>query len=193
MSLVTDIPRCAWVTDDPLYIEYHDREWGVPLHDDTRLFELLNLEGAQTGLSWITILRKRATYREAFNGFDAKKIAQYDDRAVQRLLTNPGIVRNRLKILATIQNARSFLAVQQEFGSFDAYIWSFVGNQPIINAWTTLSEVPTQTEVSCTMSRDLQRRQFKFVGPTICYAFMQACGMVNDHTTNCHRYIPVQG
>jgi DNA-3-methyladenine glycosylase I len=185
---VVDVRRCAWVKDDPLYIEYHDREWGVPAHDDTRLFEMLILEGAQAGLSWITILRKRENYRVAFDGFDAEKIAQYDDAKIAELLANSGIVRNRLKIRATIQNAQSFLEVQREFGSFDTYIWGFVGGKPIVNSWQTLAEIPAETTESRTMSRDLVQRNFKFVGSTICYAFMQACGLVQDHTVDCFRY-----
>jgi DNA-3-methyladenine glycosylase I len=184
--------RCAWVTDDPLYIDYHDREWGVPQHDDRALFEMLILEGAQAGLSWITILRKRDNYRAAFDGFDAATIAGYGERKTAELLANPGIVRNRLKIAAAIQNARAFLAIQQAFGSFDAYIWRFVGGLPIVNAWPTLSQVPARTAESDTISKDLARRGFKFVGSTICYAFMQAVGMVNDHTVDCFRYPAVQ-
>jgi DNA-3-methyladenine glycosylase I len=180
--------RCSWATSDPLYIEYHDREWGVPQHDDTRLFELLILEGAQAGLSWITILRKRDHYRKAFNGFDVKRIAKYDQRKVTALLSNPGIVRNRLKVAASIQNARSFLEVQEEFGSFDRYIWKFVNGKPKKNSWKKLEEVPAKTTESDAMSKDLKRRGFKFVGSTICYAFMQATGMVNDHLTTCFKY-----
>ncbi|UBF24102.1 DNA-3-methyladenine glycosylase I [Kovacikia minuta CCNUW1] len=183
-----NIRRCAWVKDDPLYIEYHDREWGIPVHDDTRLFEMLILEGAQAGLSWLTILRKRENYRVAFDGFDGAKIAQYDDTKIAALLANPGIVRNRLKIQATVQNAQAFLEVQREFGSFDAYIWDFVGGKPIVNAWQTVAEVPVETPESHAMSRDLLQRNFKFVGSTICYAFMQACGLVHDHTTDCFCY-----
>lgn len=180
--------RCAWGTKDPLYIEYHDNEWGVPEHDDRKLFEFLVLEGMQAGLSWLTILRKRDNYRTAFDNFDARKMAQYDERKVAELLSDRGIVRNRLKIKAAIQNAKAFLAVQREFGSFDAYIWRFVGGKPRKNAWKTVKEIPSKTAQSDAMSKDLIKRGFKFVGSTICYAFMQAVGMVNDHTTDCFRY-----
>lgn len=180
--------RCAWAGSDPLYVRYHDEEWGVPLHRDQRLYEFLVLEGAQAGLSWSTILNKRENYRAAFDQFDPVLVARYDENKIAQLLTNPGIVRNRLKVQAAVQNARSFLAIQQEFGSFDTYIWGFVGGKPIINSWKTLSEVPAQTEESTIMSKDLLKRGFKFVGPTICYAFMQACGLVNDHTVDCFRH-----
>lgn len=180
--------RCEWATTDPLSIRHHDKEWGVPEHDDRKLFELLVLEGAQAGLSWLTILRKRDNYRKAFDDFDAKMIAEYDERKVAELLLNTGIVRNRLKILATIQNAKAFLTIQQEFGSFDSYIWQFVGGTPKKNAWKTLEEIPSKTLESDAMSRDLINRGFKFVGSTICYAFMQATGMVNDHIVDCFRY-----
>jgi DNA-3-methyladenine glycosylase I len=180
--------RCAWAGDDPLVIAYHDQEWGVPLHDDQRLFELLILEGAQAGLSWITILRKRENYRQAFADFDPIKVAQFDQAQKQQLLRDPGIIRNKLKIEAAVTNAQAFLKVQEEFGSFDAYIWQFVNGNPIQNRWSTLSELPAQTSESEAMSKDLKKRGFKFVGPTICYAFMQAIGMVNDHTTDCFRY-----
>ena len=180
--------RCAWAGSDPLYIAYHDEEWGIPVHDDQKLFEMLILEGAQAGLSWITILRKRENYRQAFDHFEARQIAAYDAPKIEELLANPGIVRNRRKIEATIQNARAFLAVQQEFGSFDAYIWQFVGGQPRQNNWGALAEVPAQTPASEQMSKDLRKRGFNFVGPTICYAFMQAVGLVNDHTVDCFRY-----
>ena len=180
--------RCEWARGDPLSIDYHDNEWGVPEHDDRKLFEFLILEGVQAGLSWLTILRKRENYREAFDNFDASKIAEYDRRKLQELLSNKGIVRNRLKIEATIQNAKAFLALQREFGSFDAYIWQFVGGKPKKNAWKTGGEIPSRTAESNAMSRDLTKRGFKFVGPTICYAFMQAIGMVNDHTVDCFRY-----
>lgn len=188
MSIPAEKCRCAWVGRDPLEIDYHDREWGVPVHDDTRLFEFLVLEGAQAGLSWKTILRKRENYRVALDGFDAQKIAQYDAQKLSELLANPGIVRNRLKIQATVQNARAFLAVQAEFGSFDRYIWSFVDGKPIINAWEALAQIPAETPESRAMSKDLLKRGFKFVGATICYAFMQACGLVHDHTIDCFRY-----
>ena len=180
--------RCGWAGTDPLYIAYHDEEWGVPQHGDGELFELLVLEGAQAGLSWLTILRKRAGYREAFDQFDAAANAKYDDARVARLLSNQGIVRNRLKIAATIQNAKSFLAVQKEFGNFDSYIWSFVGGAPRENAWETLGQVPSRSPESEAMSRYLIKRGFRFVGPTICYAFMQAAGLVNDHLVDCFRY-----
>ncbi len=180
--------RCHWVTTDPLYIAYHDHEWGVPLHDDRRLFEFLILEGAQAGLSWLTILKKRDNYRAAFDNFDPRKVARYDDTKIQELLLNAGIVRNRLKIAAAIQNAQMFLAVQKEFGSFDSYIWQFVGGQPKKNIWETFPEVPSRTTESDLMSKDLKRRNFTFVGSTICYAFMQATGMVNDHVVDCFRY-----
>jgi DNA-3-methyladenine glycosylase I len=183
--------RCSWVTADPLYIAYHDNEWGVPEYDDRKLFELLILEGAQAGLSWLTILRKRGNYRKAFINFDAHKIVAFDGKDVARLLTNEGIVRNRLKIAATIQNARAFLTVQKEFGSFAKYLWQFVGGRPKINAWKTLKAVPARTAESDAMSKDLEKRGFKFVGSTICYALMQATGMVNDHTVDCFRYTKI--
>jgi DNA-3-methyladenine glycosylase I len=182
------LSRCPWCGDDPLYVAYHDREWGVPLHDDRGLFELLILEGAQAGLSWITVLRKRENYRRAFDGFDIDKIAGYGDADIERLMGDPGIVRNRLKIAATIANARACQQVEAEFGSLDAYLWSFVEGQPIRNAWRKLIEVPAKTPLAEAMSKDLSRRGFKFVGPTICYAFMQAAGIVNDHLVDCHRY-----
>src|SRR3990172_1302359 len=177
--------RCAWVTSDPLYIEYHDKEWGKPVHDDRLLLEFLILEGAQAGLSWLTILKKREHYRCVFDNFNAEKIARYNAKKVQALLADPGIVRNRLKIAAAIQNAQAFLAVQQEFDSFDHYIWQFVGAKPRENRWKTLKDIPASTAESVLMSKDLVQRGFKFVGPTICYAFMQATGMVNDHTVDC--------
>jgi DNA-3-methyladenine glycosylase I len=180
--------RCGWSLSDPLYIRYHDEEWGIPVHDDQHLFEMLILEGAQAGLSWITILKKRENYRKAFDRFNAKKIAGYDARKKRELLSNAGIVRNRLKIDATISNARAFLAVQKEFGSFDAYIWQFVGGKPKINRWRSLKEIPPMTPESDAMSKDLKIRGFRFVGSTICYAFMQAVGMVNDHITPCYRH-----
>lgn len=180
--------RCAWVSDDQLYRDYHDHEWGVAVHDDRLLFEFLILEGAQAGLSWITVLRKRESYRAAFAGFDPVLVAGFDEQQQASLLLNPGIIRNRLKIASTIDNARAFLKVQEEFGSFDAYIWRFVGGTPIRNAWRTITEVPASTPVSEAMSRDLKKRGFRFVGSTICYAFMQAVGMVNDHTVDCFRW-----
>ena len=179
--------RCGWARDE-LSIAYHDAEWGVPLHDDQKLFELLILEGAQAGLSWITILKKREAYRAAYDAFDPAKVARYSDAKIAKLLANDGIVRNRLKIAAAVANARAFLAVQKEFGSFDAYVWRFVGGKPIKNHWKALDELPARTEQSDAMSKDLARRGFKFVGSTICYAFMQATGMVNDHQTSCYRY-----
>lgn len=186
------MPRCSWATTEPA-ITYHDKEWGVPVHDDRVLFEFLILEGAQAGLSWNTILNKRANYRKALDGFRAEKIARYNKRDVQRLLGNDGIVRNRLKIAATIENAKRFLDVKKEFGSFDAYLWSFVGGKPIQNRWRTMAHVPAKTAESDAMSRDLLRRGFKFVGSTICYAFMQATGMVNDHLVTCVRHADLSG
>lgn len=183
----TRLKRCAWAQGE-LYIAYHDNEWGIPLHDDRRLFEFLLLEGAQAGLSWITILKKRESYRSNFDGFDAGKIARYDRHKIQKLLAEPGIVRNRLKIESAVQNAKAFLGVQAEYGSFDRYIWRFVGGQPRRNHWASLKEVPGRTAESDAMSHDLRQRGFKFVGSTICYAFMQAVGMVNDHTTDCFRF-----
>lgn len=183
--------RCGWVTNDPLYLAYHDVEWGVPEYDDRKLFELLILEGAQAGLSWLTILRKRDNYRKAFASFNAKKIATFTDADRARLLANAGIVRNRLKIAATIQNANAFLAVQKECGSFADYLWQFVSGQQKINAWSVLKTVPARTAESDAMSKDLSKRGFKFVGSTICYAFMQAAGMVNDHLVECFRYAEV--
>ena len=179
--------RCAWARDD-LARRYHDEEWGVPLHDDHRLFEFIVLEGAQAGLSWDTILRKRDNYREAFDNFDPALIARYDKRRVERLLKNQGIVRNRLKIASAIQNAQAFLAVKEEFGAFDKYIWRFIGGAPKRNSWKTTKEVPAETAEATAMSKDLRKRGFNFVGPTICYAFMQAVGMVNDHWIDCFRY-----
>lgn len=179
--------RCEWAKND-LAIEYHDKEWGVPLHDDRRLFEFLILEGAQAGLSWDTILKKRENYRKAFDNFDAKRIAKYDDKKFDELINNAGIVRNRLKIKSAIQNANAFLEIQKEFNSFDKYIWSFTGGKPVINMWETLSEISAKTETSDRMSKDLKKRGFNFVGSTICYAFMQATGMVNDHIVSCFRH-----
>jgi len=187
------LTRCAWAGSDPLYLEYHDREWGVPVHDDRLLFEFLTLEGAQAGLSWITILRKRAAYRDAFAGFDPETVAAFDDTKVAELLQNPGIVRNRLKVASAISNARAYLRVQEEFGSFDAYLWRFVDNRPILNAWNTIREIPASTPLSDTLSRDLKQRGFRFVGSTICYAHMQAIGMVNDHTVDCFRWRELVG
>jgi DNA-3-methyladenine glycosylase I len=180
--------RCPWAGTEPLYLRYHDEEWGVPRYDDNQLFELLILEGMQAGLSWITILKKRESYRLAFDHFHAWKIAAYDNKKAAELLNNPGIIRNRLKIAAAIGNAQAFLNVQTEFGSFSKYIWQFVGNSPKINSWKGISEIPTRTDESDQMSKDLYKRGFKFVGSTICYAFMQAVGMVNDHLMDCFRY-----
>jgi len=180
--------RCAWAGSDALYQQYHDTEWGVPVHDDQRLFEFLILEGAQAGLSWITILRKRENYRAAFDDFDATRIARYDANKIESLLQNTGIVRNRLKVQAAIINAQKFLEIQESHGSFDAFVWQFVGGKPRNNHWRGLAEVPASTVESDAMSKMLKQRGFKFVGSTICYAFMQATGMVNDHTVNCFRY-----
>lgn len=181
--------RCAWAAaSNPLYLAYHDEEWGVPVHNDRHLFEMLILEGMQAGLSWSTILNKRAHFRRAFADFEAAQVAAFGAAEVAALLADPGIVRNRLKIAAAIQNAQAFLAVQQEFGGFDPYIWRFVGGQSLRNAWQSLQELPAHTAISDAMSKDLRQRGFKFVGSTICYAFMQATGMVNDHEINCFRY-----
>ena len=180
--------KCEWCGEDPLYIEYHDREWGVPVHDDRKLFEFLVLDAMQAGLSWLIILRKREAFRRAFDGFDPAKVARYRPSKIERLLADPGIVRNRLKIEAVVQNAKAFLNVQREFGSFDAYIWQFVGGITKKNAWNSLKQIPPKTPESIAMSKDLTKRGFRFVGPTICYAFMQAAGLVNDHTIYCFRY-----
>jgi DNA-3-methyladenine glycosylase I len=188
MSGAGYMKRCEWAEREPLQVDYHDNEWGVPVHDDKRLFEFLILEGAQAGLSWTTILKKRDEYRKAYDNFDVHKIAGYTVRKNNQLLHNPGIVRNRLKINASISNAKAYIRIQKEFGSFNRYIWRFTGRKPIINSWKQLSEIPSQTPESETMSKDLKKRGFAFVGPTICYAFMQAVGMVNDHTTDCFRY-----
>jgi len=180
--------RCPWAENDPLLRRYHDREWGVPLHDDRKLFEFLTLEGAQAGLSWLTVLKKRRAYRIAFDGFDPRKIAKYSTSDVRRLLGNQEIIRNRLKITATVTNARQFMLVKQEFGSFNNYVWQFVDDKPIKHAFRSLSSIPSKSKESDRMSDALRKRGFKFVGSTICYAFMQAVGMVNDHTTRCFRY-----
>jgi DNA-3-methyladenine glycosylase I len=185
------MPRCPWAKAEP-NLTYHDEEWGVPVHDDRKLFEFLILEGAQAGLSWTTILKKRENYRKAFDGFHAEKIARYRPRDMKRLLADAGIVRNRLKIAATIQNAKAFLATRQEFGSFDAYLWSFIGGKSKQNRWRRMSQVPARTPESDAMSRDLLRRGFKFAGSTICYALMQATGMVNDHLVTCPRHREVR-
>lgn len=182
------VKRCQWCGDDPIYVDYHDKEWGVPCHDDQTLFEFLILEGAQAGLSWITVLRKRDNYRKAFDSFDPVKVARYTQKNQDKLLLNEGIIRNRLKIKSAIQNAQAFLKIQKEFGSFDKYIWQFVGGKTKINKVKTLKEIPAKTEESDAMSKDLKKRGFNFVGSTICYAFMQATGMVNDHITSCFRY-----
>jgi DNA-3-methyladenine glycosylase I len=183
--------RCQWAKGD-VYVAYHDTEWGVPLHDDRALFEFLILDGAQAGLSWITLLKKRDHYRRVFDNFDPDKVARYDSRKVRKLLADPGIVRNRLKIASAIRNARTFLEVREEFGSFDAYIWRFVGGKPIQNRWPSLKHIPARTPESDAMSKDLKQRGFNFVGSTICYAFMQAAGMVNDHTADCFRHREVR-
>lgn len=181
--------RCQWAANGgAIYIAYHDEEWGVPLHDDRRLFEFLILEGAQAGLSWSTILNKREGYRKAFAGFDPHKVARFTPARIEKLLLDPGIVRNRLKVASAVTNARAFLAVQKEFGSFDAYIWQFTGGKPIQNAWKSMKQVPASTRESDAMSKDLKKRGFRFVGSTILYAHMQATGMVNDHTTDCFRW-----
>jgi DNA-3-methyladenine glycosylase I len=184
--------RCAWVSNDPILLAYHDAEWGVPIHSDVRLFEMLILEGAQAGLSWNTILQKRLNYRLAFDAFDAHRIADYDDERIAQLLSNPGIVRNKLKLYAAVDNARAYLAVKKQFGTFDKYIWDFVDGNQIHNAWKTPEEVPTESALSVAMSLDMKKRGFKFVGPTICYAYMQACGLVNDHIVGCFRHGQVQ-
>ena len=180
--------RCPWCLSDPLYIQYHDREWGVPLHQDRRLFEFLILEGAQAGLSWLTVLKKRQNYRKAFDGFDPEKIARYRPSKIKKLMNNAGIIRNRLKIESTISNAKAYLAVKKEFGSFDRYLWGFVSGRPAVNRFRAMKHLPPRTDISDTMSRDLKKRGFRFVGSTICYALMQAVGMVNDHLVTCFRY-----
>ncbi|MCG8541656.1 MAG: DNA-3-methyladenine glycosylase I [Clostridia bacterium] len=180
--------RCGWSGDDPLYVEYHDKEWGIPVHDDRKHFEFIVLEGAQAGLSWITILRRRENYREAFDNFDPEKVAKYDEEKVEELLRNSGIIRNRRKVESAVVNARAFLKIQEEFGSFDKYIWQFVGGKTIKNSWNNLEEIPPKTVESEALSRDLKKRGFKFVGPTICYSHMQAAGLVNDHLVDCFRY-----
>ncbi len=183
--------RCDWVTQDDVYIEYHDGEWGVPVHEDRKLFEMLILEGAQAGLSWLTILKRRDAYREAFCGFDYEAVAAFDAADEERLLQDPGIVRNRLKIRSAINNATRFVEVRQAFGTFDRYLWQFVDGQPIVNRWKTQDEIPANTSLSDALSEDLKRRGFNFVGSTICYALMQSIGMVNDHTVDCFRHGPV--
>ena len=185
--------RCPWPGEDPLYQHYHDKEWGVPVHTDRKLFEFLILEGAQAGLSWITVLRKRESYREAFAGFDWKQVAAFDDHKIEALLQNPGIIRNRLKVKGAVTNAKAFIEVRKEFGTFSKYIWSFVDGKPIQNTWKAIKEVPAVTEIAETISRDMKKRGFTFVGPTIIYAHMQATGMVNDHITTCFRHKEVGG
>lgn len=185
--------RCAWSLHSDIYTRYHDEEWGQPLHDDRRLFEMLVLEGAQAGVSWIIVLRKRDHYREVFDHFDAEKIAGYDDARIAALLQDPGIIRNRLKVQAAVTNARAYLKVCAEFGSFDRYIWQFVDGKPIVNHFQSLSEIPAKTPISDYMSLDLKKRGFKFIGSTICYAYMQAVGMVNDHTIDCYRWGELSG
>ncbi len=180
--------RCPWCGNDPLYIAYHDKEWGVPLYDDRRLFELLVLEGAQAGLSWITILKKRENYRKAFEGFDIGQVASYTDADIGRLVADPGIVRNRLKIGSAIKNAREVLAIQEEFGSFSSFLWRYVEGRQIVNGWREISQIPARTDLSDLLSRDLKKRGLTFVGSTICYAYMQSMGMVNDHLQSCFRY-----
>jgi DNA-3-methyladenine glycosylase I len=182
------IRRCDWCSSDPLYLDYHDNEWGIPVYDDRQLFEMLTLEGAQAGLSWLTILKKRENYRKAFHNFNIKKIAAYTAEDVERLLSDAGIVRNRLKIESVIKNARATLLIQKEFGSLAGFLWSFVDNVAVQNSWTSLRELPPRTDISDAMSKELKKRGFGFVGSTICYAFMQAVGMVNDHLTDCYRY-----
>ncbi len=189
---MTTRSRCPWPGDDELMLRYHDSEWGTPVHEDLKHFEFLVLDGAQAGLSWRTILHKREHYRKAFAGFDPSKVARFDARRLERLLMDPGIIRNRLKVEGAILSARAFLRVQKELGSFDAYIWSFTGGRTIVNRWESLSQIPAKTPESETMSKDLVKRGFKFVGPTICYAYMQAAGMVNDHLRSCFRWREVQ-
>lgn len=187
------LDRCPWCGTDPLYVEYHDREWGVPVHDDRTLFEFIILEGAQAGLSWLTVLRKRENYRRALHGYDIARIAAYDETDMQRLMADAGIVRNRLKIESTVRNARGALRIIAEFGSLDAYFWGFVEHQPIRNGFASMAELPARTELSDALSKDLKKRGFNFVGSTIMYAFMQAVGMVDDHLKTCHRYCPGPG
>jgi len=180
--------RCEWAGSDPLYIEYHDKEWGKPVHDDRKLFEMLILEGAQAGLSWITILKKRENYKNVFDNFEPGKVAKYKTAKINKLLADPGIIRNKLKINSAVTNAKAFLEIQKEFGSFDEYIWNFVNGKPIKNKWKHLKDIPSKTSLSDAVSKDLKKRGFKFVGSTICYSFMQAVGIINDHVVNCFRY-----
>jgi DNA-3-methyladenine glycosylase I len=185
---VTDKIRCFWCGTDRLYLSYHDKEWGVPVHDDRALFEMLNLEGAQAGLNWLLILQRRENYRLLFDNFDAERIARYTDEKMESILIDPRIIRNRLKVFAVRSNAVAYLKVKEEYGSFDGYIWRFVGGKPVVNRWRRIEEIPSSTPESDAMSRDLKRRGFTFIGTTVCYAFMQSVGMVNDHTTDCFRY-----
>jgi DNA-3-methyladenine glycosylase I len=180
--------RCQWCQGHEIYLAYHDEEWGVPLHDDRKLFESIVLDGAQAGLSWLTILKKRDNYRAAFDNFDPQKVAKYSPKKIEQLLKNPGIVRNRLKVESAVRNARAFLEIQAEFGSFDAFLWRYVDGKPIQNAWTSMAQIPARSKESDTVSKDLKKRGFNFVGSTICYAFMQAAGLVNDHVVDCFRY-----
>jgi DNA-3-methyladenine glycosylase I len=191
MSAATGLVRCDWCGSDPAYVAYHDDEWGVPVHEERRLFEFLTLEGAQAGLAWITILRKREGYRRAFAGFDPALVAAFGADDAARLLADPGIVRNRAKIAATIDNARAFLEVQATCGSFERFLWAFVDGRPVVNHWQSMAEVPATTALSDALSKELKRRGFRFVGSTICYAFMQAVGLVNDHLVHCHRHAPL--
>jgi DNA-3-methyladenine glycosylase I len=188
MVKIKERVRCGWVNEDPLYRDYHDREWGVPIYDDQKLFEFLILEGAQAGLSWYTVLKKRDNYRTAFDNFAPEKIARYSDKKIAKLLANPGIIRNRLKVNSAVVNAKLFLDVQSDWGSFSNYVWHFVDNKPLKNKRKSLKDIPARTDISDRMSKDLKKRGFKFIGSTICYAFMQAVGMVDDHTTDCFRH-----
>ncbi|MEI7945998.1 MAG: DNA-3-methyladenine glycosylase I [bacterium] len=180
--------RCAWCSDDPLYVSYHDTEWGIPVHDDRRLFEFLILEGAQAGLSWLTVLKKRGNYRKAFDNFEIARVARYGQKDIDRLLLDPGIIRNRLKIESAIKNAQGVLTIQKEYGTFDAYLWRYVNGKPLQNSWRSMADLPATSTVSDQMSKDLKKRGFNFVGSTICYSLMQAVGMVNDHLVDCYRY-----
>jgi DNA-3-methyladenine glycosylase I len=188
MIIKKNVSRCAWVSSEPIYIDYHDHEWGVPVYDDRLLFEFLILEGAQAGLNWLTILKKRNNYRTCFDYFDPYKIVAYDKKKIAALLANPGIIRNKLKVNSVVENAKAYLRVKKEWGTFADYIWQFVAGKPVQNHWKSYKQVPTQTSISEQMAKDLKKREFKFVGSTICYAFMQAVGMVNDHTINCFRH-----
>jgi DNA-3-methyladenine glycosylase I len=190
---MTDLIRCPWSGTDPAYVDYHDQEWGLPLHEDRRLFEMLILEGMQAGLSWITVLRKRPAYRLAFDNFEAGKIARYGAAKMTKLLADPRLIRNRAKMAAAVGNAKAFLAMKDEYGTFDKYIWQFVGGEPKLNKWKRFKQIPSDTKESQAMSKDLKKRGFRFVGPTICYAYMQAVGMVNDHLVDCYRYEEVKG